>query len=240
MSSTEARTACSEVPQRTVGLGLSTARVAAAFGVALLVLNALNLYALVSDPVVEWLLLSSESNPSTWFSSFVLLVAAGALLLLAFSEPEGTTARRRWKQMALVPLLLSLDEVAETHERMGYWVQFDGATSITGRVWVLPGVLVLAGLGLLFGSFVFQQSRRVVAVLVVGAALTIGGGVIVETIGGVLQEHGHRMMTLRVLTTIEENLEMLGIGVAAIGLLDVAGRRGIRLDVRRVDSTPAE
>lgn len=219
-----------------IGLGLTTARVAWVAGAALLVLNLLNAWAFVQRPWQDadpsdsgWLLMAFEGNPSTWFTSIALLAAAVACLLLAMTEQPGSVARRRWRQLAVVPAVLSLDEVSELHERMGATLDFEG-NPLTYS-WVLPGLLVVAILAALFARFVLSQGDGVRTILVTAAGTVIGGGIVVEAINGELDGRSTATWIYLLSTTVEENLELVGILLVVVGFVEVATRRGLRLSL---------
>ena len=221
-----------------LGLGVTTARVAYVAGAALLVLNLLNAWAFVQRPWQDadpadsgWLLMAFEGNPSTWFTSMALLAAAATCLLLAMTEEQGGVARRRWRQLAVVPAVLSLDEVAELHERMGAALDFAGNPLTYG--WVLPGLLIIAGLAALFARFVLSQGDGVRGILVTAAAIVLGGGIVVEAINGELDGRSTAAWIYLLSTTIEENLELVGILLVVVGFVEVATRRGLRLSITR-------
>jgi hypothetical protein len=69
--------------------------------------------------------LKLESNFAAWYSSALLLLAGGAALLISVSPAPATVPltmyRAAWKMMSLVFLALSVDEMIELHERIGFW-----------------------------------------------------------------------------------------------------------------------
>jgi hypothetical protein len=79
--------------------------------------------------------LKLEGNFATWYSSALLLIAGGAALLIAVSPAptrlRPVTYRLAWSATALVFFALSVDEMIEIHERIGFW-SADHVGSIPG------------------------------------------------------------------------------------------------------------
>src|SRR5919202_4963279 len=68
--------------------------------------------------------LDREENVPSWFSSALLLSAAALLALVALdARARRDRWGRHWGGLALVYTLLSLDETAEIHERVGSWLR---------------------------------------------------------------------------------------------------------------------
>ena len=72
---------------------------------ALVVLNLGNLVFILRGRPHEWLLLTNEQNPSTWWNS-LLYAAAGALLLAA---GEHAARRRGWQIAGALAFFLSVE-----------------------------------------------------------------------------------------------------------------------------------
>jgi hypothetical protein len=217
-----------------VGLGITTNRVALVGLAALALVNLGNAAMIASRPwrtpgasQDAWLLLGMESNPSTWLSATFMVAAALACLLLSLTEEPGSSPRTMWRRLALVPLLLSIDEVAELHERLG-GLEMGGPIHYS---WVVPGAVLVAVLGALFARFVWGQGPAVRNLLVASAGIVVGGGIVLETLNGQLDESQAPAAIYMLSTTVEENLEFLGVLVLVVGLVEIAARRGLRLSV---------
>src|ERR671926_1748521 len=68
--------------------------------------------------------LDREANVPSWFSSALLLTAAAMLAVVAL-DALARKARwgRHWAGLSVVYVVLSLDETAEIHERIGSWLR---------------------------------------------------------------------------------------------------------------------
>ena len=64
--------------------------------------------------------LDGEGNLPTWFSNFLWICVAGATLHLAVAlERQGRIQSQFWKFAGVVFLCLSMDEIAQLHEKLG-------------------------------------------------------------------------------------------------------------------------
>jgi hypothetical protein len=157
---------------------------------------------------------NSEGNVPTWFSSMLLMgCALVAGLLGVLVRRAGGRDARYWAGLAAVLSLLSLDEVAGLHERLGgpaAEVLGDATRGVLHFAWVAPGVVLALVVGLAFARFVVGLSPGTRRLVVAAAAMYLTGVVALEAVGGmVLEAQGDRAMYLLV-TAAEEGLEMAG------------------------------
>lgn len=180
---------------------------------AMVVLNVLNAYVIVADPRVgdrAWLLLDGESNPTTWLSASIWLCAA--MLAWLCSQVDGRARRLYWSAVALVLLGMSFDEVATVHERVGGNLgAILGDKDRLEYLWVVPvGMAAIGVLGVLWRMrpHLPPATRRA---LLLGAGTAIGGAVLLEAARPlVFGSYGMWTTQVLVLTSLEENLEMIG------------------------------
>ncbi|MFF9900045.1 hypothetical protein [Streptomyces longispororuber] len=164
-----------------------------------------------------------EANLATWWNSTLLLAVAGMALIAALlSGRDARPGRLSWLGLAGAVALLSVDETASLHERLGEagksWKEWAGVALPT-HAWVLPGaVLAVVGTAcaVLWARKLPRDLRngllRALAVYLAGALLT-------EAFNGWALENGHST-TLMLGTLVEEGLEMSACLVA----LAVLGR----------------
>jgi len=163
--------------------------------------------------------LNEESTLGTWASTMLLATAAVGCWVASRVGPS--TTRWGWRIAAAALGLMSLDEVAMLHERMGTIVSNHLSTG--GPLffaWVIPGSVI--ALSMLGGLTLFARrlDRRTAVLLVVGAAVFFFGAVGVEMIGGNEISSGLadsrsfvavEQSRLNLLTTaLEESLELVG------------------------------
>jgi hypothetical protein len=153
---------------------------------------------------------TSERNVPSWFSSMLLMCCAlVAALLAALVRRAGGRDAGYWAGLAAVLSLLSLDEAAALHERLG-----GPAAEVLGDTlhfaWVVPGVVLALVVGLAFVRFVVRLPPSTRRLVVAAAAMYVTGAVALDAVGGiVLESHGDRAVYLLV-TAAEEGLEMAG------------------------------
>ncbi len=162
------------------------------------------------------------------------LVVAAVLAPIALRDVE--RRRPRTWGLFLVPglfLVLSIDEVARLHERLGVWL--DEAAGI-GRELPYTGgwffvVVPAAGAWAVVAAVVFwpylRERREAVTLLVAGLSLLLTAAVGLEFSSNFLPEHGnlHRAEIFG-----EEVLEMIAANLVLWGAVLIAREEGIRLD----------
>jgi hypothetical protein len=158
--------------------------------------------------------LDAEANVPTWLSSAMLLLSALVIGLIA----AGAWDKRgpyvwHWTVLALIFVMLSLDETAAIHETIVRPVV--DATGVRGALtntaWLLPAGVVLVLLAAASRGFVRQlpptTRRRALAAL----AVFLGGAMGMELLGGYYSDrHGYENLPYALIATAEELLEMLG------------------------------
>lgn len=154
-----------------------------------------------------------ESNIPTWFSSFMLLLAAVFLHIITFMKQSGRERHvLHWRILSIIFLYLSIDEASSVHERLGVLI---------GRVlnlqvlitygWLVPGVIVAAIVALLFVPFLINLPPTIRRLFIIAGVLYLGGASGMEAVSlkwGLT--YGMGTIHYRLLTTIEEFLEMMG------------------------------
>jgi hypothetical protein len=112
--------------------------------------------------------LKLEGNFAAWYSSALLLLAGGAALLISVRPAPATVRptvyRLAWTTTSLVFLGLSVDEMNELHERIGFWFTerfgpvpglTDGYAIFGWVVALLPFiVLFIAGMSAMIHSWI--------------------------------------------------------------------------------------
>lgn len=184
---------------------------------------------------------ATEGNVFTYFSALLLLLAALVLGWIGRSASlRGEPFARHWTALAVLFVLLSVDDATAVHERLIVPVrELLGVGGLLYFAWVIPGaLLVLAVAGVFFGFFLRlpRDTRRHFAL---GAALFVGGAIGMELLGGLhYQSHGDQTITYSVLTTIEESMELAGVVVFLRGLFRHAAAHAPFAGVR-IDGEPA-
>jgi hypothetical protein len=157
--------------------------------------------------------LDKETNISTWFSSMLLFSNA---ILLGLIATAMTTSRDRWRRhwvaLAIVFVMLSLDEVAAIHEMTTRLLR--NALDLSGLfyfAWVVPALILLLVFAMLFLRFLLALPRRTCWLFVLAGTVYISGAVGAEMIGrAYLSGGGSRNLVYSLIASSEEVLEMIG------------------------------
>ncbi len=163
-----------------------------------------------------------EVSFATWFQSTLFIAAALVLLLGARQARSVGAPTRGWHFLAAVMLALSLDEAVSIHERLGSNLREVLDTSgFFYYVWVFPAlafVLVVVAVEL---RWLMSFAPRTRNLLLLAGAVFVTGAAGFELLAGVGDEsHGSGTLTSISLSMVEELLEMLGLSLFVVTLLD--------------------
>jgi hypothetical protein len=178
--------------------------------------------------------LDGEGNLPTWWSSFLLLVAAALLGVIAGQHStRGGGNVRHWAALAAIFLALSVDETAQVHELVGKHVHRLLATRGTLRfAWVIPGALFVAVVGFTYLRFLGRlppATRRRVAV---AGAVYVGGALGLELLESAAVERWGQGAAWAALSTLQEIAEMVGVVLFIHALLAHLASEGRGLALR--------
>lgn len=193
--------------------------------VALNLANAASIALGADTRATRYFLLAQEGNPSTWLAAVALALTGGAAWLVGHGRVDG----RMWSTVAGVLVVMSLDEVAAFHERLG------GVPVIPGigtRGWAGAGALIAGIVGMKLFRWVFGLEPPLRRALLAGGAVFLAGALGVEVIAGDWEAARGRDAGFWLVSSIEENLELLGVLVVLRALLDHLAARPQALAVR--------
>ncbi len=185
---------------------------------AVALLHVLNI--LIGEPhpsVTRLVDLNGEGNLPTWYSASQLLLIAFLVGVLAVVEREGSQGQFRVILTAgFAFVLLSLDEVAQIHERFGWASDYllPGHTRLGTAFWRTGIWMFLLGLVAIIAAVCFIRRARaylteyegVLHKLILGAAILIGSATVPEA----LYNFPNERLWLEVLVVVEETGEMIG------------------------------
>lgn len=149
--------------------------------------------------------LNEELNVPTYFSSLLLLIASVLLAVIASSKSRAPGEfKSHWTWMAVVFLLLSLDETADFHGRLSEIIL--PATGLSTEAWTIPAILFVIIFVLVFYRFLLHLPREYKLLFTLSGFLYVFGAAGMEVIGV-----SYTDFTYVFLVIIEEILEMGGI-----------------------------
>jgi hypothetical protein len=165
-----------------------------------------------------------ENSLPAAYSVFLLLFAAQLLAFIALLERRRRGLRWYWAMLAAGFLYMAFDEMVALHERLTRPVrELIGGDEfgIFYFAWVVPALLLVPVLGLIFLRFLLRLPPRTRRFMALAGSIFVGGALGIELIGGLYAEtHGMKNLGYKLLTTVEESLEMAGVIVFIWTLLD--------------------
>ena len=167
------------------------------------------------DPfhIISFFSVDSESSIATFFQTSLLLLVSVALIGIAgVRRAKGTGQARSWLILAVIFLLLSLDESAILHEKAIEPVRdLLGTGGFLYFAWVIPGFALVVAFLIVYMPLFLRLAPVIRSPLLTGLACYLAGAVGVELIGGWwFAAHGHDAVYQLVITSAEELLEMMG------------------------------
>ena len=163
------------------------------------------------DLIVPMFALGSEANIPTMFSSFLLGTAAFLAFVIALAKRQQRDRfQRLWMTVSGVFVYLSIDEVAQVHDRATMGVRkIVGDSAVLHYAWVLPYAVVVVAVIVLFVPFLRHLPRRTAGGMMLAGALYVLGAMGLEVIEGMLEFSGQfYSVAMPILVTLEESLEM--------------------------------
>lgn len=167
----------------------------------------------------------TENTFPTWLSAALFgLNAATAWILGRAEHRAGGRFDRHWRGLAVIMLVLSVDEIASFHEMAGGVIRRTfGLSGPFYYAWVIPGLILVAALTVVYLRFVTSMPRPVRNRIVLAAALFIGGAAGLEMLGGLFAETAARDgLGVALLATTEEAMELSGLIVLLDSFLTLA------------------
>lgn len=170
----------------------------------------------------------AERNIPSFFSTLLLLFAALLLTVITvLARNSGASHVPHWAILSLGFVLMAFDESMTIHEKLVVPMRQllgEGDLGPFYFAWVIPGIVLVAVLGLFFLKFLWHLPVKTRLTFLVAAVLYLGGALGVELIGGAYAElHGTHSLTYGLIATAEEALEMMGTIVFIWGLLVYMG-----------------
>lgn len=182
--------------------------------------------------------LDSEGNIPAWFSSSQLFAVAITFFSCALRKgTEGRPSRMFFALAGCASLYVSSDETAQIHERVtavlgARYIEWVPTFAAQNFFFVMLLVAALVAIGqLLADDFLklWQHHRRLLLLLVLGGAIGLTGGMVIETLGYKFLQTGTFLYKFEV--TAEEFMEMFGGSLILLSALHLRRRLKTRASV---------
>jgi len=163
----------------------------------------------------------TEGNIPTLYSSFALIFCSLLLALIASTHKKQNSSYYQWIGLSIIFLFISIDEIAEIHERLIVPVRESLNTSgLLYFAWVIPYGVFLGVFVIAYFRFLMSLSKRIKNLFVASGITFVIGAIGFELLGGRHSDlNGEDNLTYSLIYTCEEFLEMLGIVIFIYALL---------------------
>jgi hypothetical protein len=177
------------------------------------------------------LYIGREGNVYTWYSAMLLAAVAAGLALHALTARAAGRSGLRYAVLAVVALILSADEGAALHEKLGSAARFLGVNPSWTFDWLFIGI----SMAVVGGAFLLWVSRGIDPVLrrrlILAGAVFLLGALVFEALSGLAGKAlgGPRepvaIVAYQGIQFVEESLEIAGALIALWAVLDGLGPR---------------
>ena len=166
--------------------------------------------------VVPLLYVDYERNIPAFFSMCLLSLASLILLVITVQQKKhGRPHVWKWATLSFGMLFMSYDEGFQVHENFTMPVRELIGGDVFGIfyfAWVIPGLMVVAALGLFFLRFLIWLPSITRNRFIIAGSLFVGGSCFVDIAGGYYAANwGTSNWNYSLLATLEEGMEMAGI-----------------------------
>jgi len=188
--------------------------------------------------LVRYFDFNGEENVPAFFSSVILLLAAGLLYLIYRLSRRLPThnGKRYWLGLVFVFVFMAVDESTQVHEHIAEFVRPKLTTDLNGLLywaWVVPYSVILLGIVIFFGRWVFTLPAATRNLFILSGGIFVLGALGFEFVEGyVYKLYGLDHLYNRIFYTIEELLEMAAIVLFIYTLLQYLALLKFKLTVR--------
>lgn len=169
--------------------------------------------------LVRLFYIDAEQNIPTFFSTFLLLFAALLLgIITILKKNQMAPYISHWMILSIGFLYMAADEVASIRD-----VLIRPIRTLLGvgypDIWDIPSIALIIILALFFLRFLLHLPPKMRSTFLIAATLYMGGAIGLELIGDrYLKLHGNNWM-YKMISTVEESLEITGIVIFIQALL---------------------
>jgi hypothetical protein len=166
--------------------------------------------------------LNEHITVGTWFASFQFLISMIFAGLVAWDHTQRQqTFARHWGYLAIVFMLMSMDEFTNWHSEILSVVGelMGGGDGVFHYAWVIPGLIIVAGFFVVFTPFFLRLPRTPQLGIAGGLAIFVAGAVGFEMLTGwMFANVDMTPWQVRLLNNAEEFTEMIGMCFVIWGL----------------------
>ncbi len=192
--------------------------------------------------LVNALNVDKERSISTWFSSMILSLSGLISASIGFIHLRLKIKRGfHWISIGIIFFYISMDESLGIHEiAIDPFREITQAGGIFYFAWIIPALLILVILAIVYKRFIFDLPAMTRNLLLISAAVYLGGAIGMEMVGGYYLESNNEEVDFiySVIVTVEEFMELMGTSIYIYALLrhiETSRCFGIFLQ-RRIDS----
>ncbi|MBN2096522.1 hypothetical protein JW752_03960 [Candidatus Peregrinibacteria bacterium] len=188
----------------------------------------INFSFLISNPVFStieaFLHFNGEANFVAWFSSLALLISSVLLAIIAYSKKQsGDRFYRHWKWLAIIFLIMAIDETAQIHESLAFilsrYLPGDRWFFEAKNAWFLIGIPVVLIFAYAFLKFLLHLPKKTKQLFFVAALIFVTGALGLEVASNYLQNLHTHYFWFRMAQSMEEICELFGIVLFNYALL---------------------
>jgi hypothetical protein len=174
--------------------------------------------------VVPLLSLSYEQNVPTWYTSCLLFACALTLAVIAVGARRAGGFVKHWWGLAAAFLYISLDEVVQLHEAASSWLDLGGVLYFS---WVIPAAVVVAAFAVAYLRFLAHLPRGTRNRFLLSGGIYVTGALVLELpLGYWTEQAGSNNLVYGLIDFVEESMEMLGVNLFLLSLVDYLGVQG--------------
>lgn len=157
--------------------------------------------------------LDAEKNVPALYSGVLMMLGAMSLWLCRCAE-WSNSQRRYWGALSIGLLAMAVDEVFAFHETLidpMRRVLGNGDLGVFTFAWVIPGVVLVAALGIAFKDFLVRLPRASRARFLWAGAVFLAGAILMEMVGGKYYATYGSDLLQSLIAASEEALEFFGM-----------------------------
>ena len=190
------------------------------------------LHLLRLNALVDQFYLDAEQNLPTYFSCAILAFAGALLLLIAHRvQADGEPRQRHWRALSWIFFCMSVDEFVSFHERLGEFIRihFHGPEhGLLRFTWVVVGIPFVVIVGSLYLPFLLALPRRIGNLMMLSGFLYVSGALLMEMFDGWYVGRYGDNTVYKLLSGVEDLLEMAGVILFIQCLLRMEGVFAVR------------